>query len=165
MTEPYRVEGQIILLKRWCIWCGISMPKRAPHASSLIRGGSDSRSCSKPSSLRGGEWLGCRFSIHARHKKSEELGAAVNEMPLLVPGTENVFRLVMAAESSFGAASYLIRRPEGNIMMDSPRFDVKLLKRIQVHAPSCCPCAPPPPPFFSLWAGQNSKGIGSLCFM
>ncbi|KAK9826282.1 hypothetical protein WJX74_005700 [Apatococcus lobatus] len=71
------------------------------------------------------------FSIHAKHKKSEEMGAALNEMPLHVSGTENVFHLVMASESSYGAVAYLIRRPEGNIMMDSPRFDVKLLKRIQ----------------------------------
>ena len=60
-------------------------------------------------------WPSCRFSIHAKHKKSEEMGAALDEMPLLVPGTENVFHLVMASESSFGAASYLLRRPEGNV--------------------------------------------------
>lgn len=64
------------------------------------------------------------------------MGAALNEMPVHVSGTENVFHLVMASEASYGAVSYLIRRPEGNIMMDSPRFDVKLLKRIQVSAPS-----------------------------
>ena len=75
----------------------------------------------------------CRFSIHARNKQDGELGAAFDELPVPVPGTDNVFHLVMASENSYGAASYLIRRPQGNIMVDSPRFDRKLLKRIQVR--------------------------------
>ena len=78
--------------------------------------------------------MGYRFSIHAKHKKSEEMGAALDEVPLLVPGTENVFHLVMASGGSYGAASYLLRQPEGNVMVDSPRFDAKLLDRIQVDA-------------------------------
>jgi len=32
---------------------------------------------------------------------------------------------------SFGAASYLIRRPEGNILVDSPRFAAPLVKRLE----------------------------------
>src|SRR5262249_21761736 len=36
-----------------------------------------------------------------------------------------------AAESSFGAASYLIVRPEGNILIDSPRFAERLVRRIE----------------------------------
>ena len=48
------------------------------------------------------------------------------------------------SEASYGAASYLITREGGNVLMDSPRFDPKLLRRIQVHssfAPECGPCA------------------------
>lgn len=35
-------------------------------------------------------------------------------------------------QDSFGSASYLVKRPNGNVMMDSPRFDAKLLARIKV---------------------------------
>lgn len=36
------------------------------------------------------------------------------------------------SQDSFGSASYLVKRPNGNVMMDSPRFDAKLLARIKV---------------------------------
>jgi glyoxylase-like metal-dependent hydrolase (beta-lactamase superfamily II) len=35
------------------------------------------------------------------------------------------------AQSSFGAASWLIRRPEGNVMVDCPRFTAPLVKRLE----------------------------------
>ncbi len=35
------------------------------------------------------------------------------------------------AESSFGAASYLIRRPGGNVLVDSPRFASALVRRLE----------------------------------
>src|SRR4029079_5572385 len=35
-----------------------------------------------------------------------------------------------ASESSYGAASYLIRRPAGNVLVDSPRFARVLVDRI-----------------------------------
>ena len=45
---------------------------------------------------------------------------------------ENVFCCGYAAESSFGASSYLIQRPEGNWMVDSPRAAAPLLRNIEV---------------------------------
>jgi glyoxylase-like metal-dependent hydrolase (beta-lactamase superfamily II)/ferredoxin len=36
-----------------------------------------------------------------------------------------------AAESSFGASSYLIVRPAGNVLVDSPRFAAQLVRRIE----------------------------------
>ena len=44
------------------------------------------------------------------------------------------------AELSFGCASYLIRRPEGNILVDVPRYVPKLVNRIKV-LPYCLGCA------------------------
>lgn len=43
------------------------------------------------------------------------------------------------AELSFGGAGYLIQRPEGNVLVDVPRFNPKLVKRIKVlpHHPAC----------------------------
>ncbi len=51
------------------------------------------------------------------------------EFPL--PVAENVYHCGYHAESSFGAASYLIRREQGNILVDSPRFAAPLVKRLE----------------------------------
>lgn len=44
---------------------------------------------------------------------------------------DNVYYCGFAAESSFGASSYLIQRPEGNWMVDSPRAAGPLLRNIE----------------------------------
>ncbi|HVF89458.1 MAG TPA: ferredoxin, partial [Blastocatellia bacterium] len=43
---------------------------------------------------------------------------------------ENVYFCGFASESSYGASSYLIVRPEGNVLVDSPRFNRPLARRI-----------------------------------
>lgn len=47
------------------------------------------------------------------------------------PVDDNVYFCGFAAESSFGASSYLIHREEGNVLVDSPRFARPLAKRIE----------------------------------
>lgn len=44
---------------------------------------------------------------------------------------DGVFECGFTSESSFGATSYLIRRPGGNVLVDSPRAAAPLLKRIE----------------------------------
>jgi glyoxylase-like metal-dependent hydrolase (beta-lactamase superfamily II)/ferredoxin len=44
---------------------------------------------------------------------------------------DNVYYCGFTAEASFGAASYFIQRPEGNILVDSPRAARPLLKRLE----------------------------------
>ena len=44
---------------------------------------------------------------------------------------DNVYYCGFTAEASFGAASYFIRRPEGNTLVDSPRAARPLLKRLE----------------------------------
>ena len=44
---------------------------------------------------------------------------------------QNVCFNGFASESSYGASSYLIVRPEGNVLVDSPRFARPLVKRIE----------------------------------
>lgn len=44
---------------------------------------------------------------------------------------ENVYFCGFASEKSFGASSYLIVRPEGNVLVDSPRFTTSLVRRIE----------------------------------
>lgn len=47
------------------------------------------------------------------------------------PIDENVFHCGFHSKSSFGATSYLVKRPEGNVMVDSPRFVKALAGRIE----------------------------------
>ena len=46
------------------------------------------------------------------------------------PGPSTVFYCGFHSEASYGAASYFIVRPEGNILVDSPRFTKALVSRI-----------------------------------
>jgi glyoxylase-like metal-dependent hydrolase (beta-lactamase superfamily II)/ferredoxin len=48
-----------------------------------------------------------------------------------IPVAENVYHCGYHAENSYGAASYLIQRREGNVLVDSPRFTPPLVKRIE----------------------------------
>ncbi len=50
--------------------------------------------------------------------------------PVGSPGDE-VYFCGYASESSYGASSYLIRRPGGNVLVDSPRAAKPLLERIE----------------------------------
>ena len=47
------------------------------------------------------------------------------------PIADDVFYCGFASESSFGAASYLIRRPGGNVLVDSPRASRSLIGRLK----------------------------------
>jgi glyoxylase-like metal-dependent hydrolase (beta-lactamase superfamily II)/ferredoxin len=55
--------------------------------------------------------------------------AAIKAYP--EPVAENVYFCGFAAESSYGASSYLIRREAGNILVDSPRFARPLVKQVE----------------------------------
>jgi glyoxylase-like metal-dependent hydrolase (beta-lactamase superfamily II)/ferredoxin len=64
-------------------------------------------------------------------EKRQNFRAGIDAFPS--PVTENVYFCGFTAESSFGAWSYLILRPEsdgGNVLVDSPRFASQLVKRI-----------------------------------
>lgn len=58
-----------------------------------------------------------------------DMRAAMASYPELIEG--DVYCCGFTAESSFGAFSYLIRRNEGNVLVDSPRFSGPLVKRIE----------------------------------
>src|SRR3954471_9310089 len=53
----------------------------------------------------------------------------IDAFPTLI--AEEVYYCGFASEASFGAASYLIRRPEGNLLVDSPRASRPLLARLR----------------------------------
>ncbi len=56
------------------------------------------------------------------------MNSALAALPEPVDG--DVYRCGYAAESSFGAISYLVRKRSGNILIDSPRFSGPLVKNI-----------------------------------
>jgi glyoxylase-like metal-dependent hydrolase (beta-lactamase superfamily II)/ferredoxin len=60
------------------------------------------------------------------HRSAKEAVAAYPELI-----DDNGYFCGFASESSYGASSYLIVRPEGNVLIDSPRFVVPLVKRIE----------------------------------
>jgi glyoxylase-like metal-dependent hydrolase (beta-lactamase superfamily II)/ferredoxin len=73
--------------------------------------------------------LACPTASIGTVDKPRDIKAAQQSFP--IPITENVYHCGYHAESSYGAASYLIQRPEGNVLVDSPRFAPPLVKRIE----------------------------------
>jgi glyoxylase-like metal-dependent hydrolase (beta-lactamase superfamily II)/ferredoxin len=65
-------------------------------------------------------------SIGTRNKLDSRSAAAA--YPELVD--ENVYFCGFASPNTYGAASYLIVRPEGNVLIDSPRWAKSLVQRI-----------------------------------
>ncbi|BBN04495.1 hypothetical protein MPTK1_3g05150 [Marchantia polymorpha subsp. ruderalis] len=63
---------------------------------------------------------------------SKDVLQAQETFPLCIdedlPG---VYHCGFHSDKSFGAASYFIQRPEGNILVDSPRFNERLAKRLE----------------------------------
>jgi glyoxylase-like metal-dependent hydrolase (beta-lactamase superfamily II)/ferredoxin len=66
-------------------------------------------------------------SIGARSK--QDTRSAATSYPEQVD--ENVYFCGYASPNSYGASSYLITRPEGNVLIDSPRFARTLVRRIE----------------------------------
>jgi glyoxylase-like metal-dependent hydrolase (beta-lactamase superfamily II)/ferredoxin len=73
--------------------------------------------------------LACPTASIGTVEKPVEIQAVQHGFPLCVD--ENVYHCGYHAESSYGAASYLILRSEGNILVDSPRFAPPLVKRLE----------------------------------
>ena len=61
-------------------------------------------------------------------ERKQRIAAARDAFP--EPIEDNVYYCGYAAESSYGARSYLIVRPRGNILVDSPRFATALVDRL-----------------------------------
>jgi glyoxylase-like metal-dependent hydrolase (beta-lactamase superfamily II)/ferredoxin len=67
-----------------------------------------------------------------RTEAKHDLAAARSSFPLLVD--EDVYHCGYHSEASFGATSYLVRRPPergGNVLIDSPRWNQGLIERIE----------------------------------
>jgi glyoxylase-like metal-dependent hydrolase (beta-lactamase superfamily II)/ferredoxin len=62
-------------------------------------------------------------------RTKHDLAAARASFPERVE--DEVYHLGYHAEASFGAASYLVRRPEGNVLVDSPRFTAPVVTALE----------------------------------
>ena len=73
--------------------------------------------------------LACPTASIGTVEKPKDIKTVQLSFPL--PVADNVYHCGYHSASSYGAASYLIVRPEGNILVDSPRFTSPLVKRIE----------------------------------
>jgi glyoxylase-like metal-dependent hydrolase (beta-lactamase superfamily II)/ferredoxin len=73
--------------------------------------------------------LACPTASIGTVDKPRDIKAAQQSFP--IPIAENVYHCGYHAESSYGAASYLIQRSDGNVLVDSPRFAPPLVKRLE----------------------------------
>ena len=73
--------------------------------------------------------LACPTGSIGTQEPPKDIRQVQQDFPLQVD--ENVYYCGYHSKKSFGAASYLIVRPEGNVLVDSPRFTPPLVKQIE----------------------------------
>jgi glyoxylase-like metal-dependent hydrolase (beta-lactamase superfamily II)/ferredoxin len=73
--------------------------------------------------------LSCPTASIGTIDKPEDIKDAQRSLPILV--TENIYHCGYHSEKSYAAASYLIQHPDGNILVDSPRYTPPLVDRIE----------------------------------
>lgn len=73
--------------------------------------------------------LACPTASIGTVEKPADIKAVQHSFPVSI--TDTVYHCGYHAESSYGAASYLIQRPDGNVLVDSPRFTPPLVKRLE----------------------------------
>ncbi len=72
--------------------------------------------------------LSCPTASIGTVDKPRDITQVQASLPTLI--SENVYHCGYHSEQSYGAASYLIQLPTGNILVDSPRFTPPLVKRM-----------------------------------
>lgn len=73
--------------------------------------------------------LACPTGSIGTEEKPTDIQQVQQQFPLKIDG--NVFYCGYHSKKSFGAASYFIQRPEGNVLVDSPRFTPPLVKQLE----------------------------------
>jgi glyoxylase-like metal-dependent hydrolase (beta-lactamase superfamily II)/ferredoxin len=73
--------------------------------------------------------LSCPTASIGTVEKPTDIQQVQASLPILL--APSVYHCGYHAESSFGAASYLIQRPDGNVLVDSPRFAPPLVKQLE----------------------------------
>jgi glyoxylase-like metal-dependent hydrolase (beta-lactamase superfamily II)/ferredoxin len=73
--------------------------------------------------------LSCPTSSIGTVEKPEDIKIAQSTLPITIE--ENVYHCGYHSEKSYAAASYFIQLPQGNILVDSPRFTPPLVKQLE----------------------------------
>jgi glyoxylase-like metal-dependent hydrolase (beta-lactamase superfamily II)/ferredoxin len=73
--------------------------------------------------------LSCPTASIGTVGKAPDLAQAQQDFPL--PVAEGVSHCGYHSEDSFGAASWLLRTPQGNVLVDVPRFATPLVRRVE----------------------------------
>ncbi|AFY40074.1 metallo-beta-lactamase superfamily hydrolase [[Leptolyngbya] sp. PCC 7376] len=73
--------------------------------------------------------LACPTASIGTVNSPNDIKAIQAEFPLNI--AENVYYCGYHSKKSFGATSYFIQRPDGNILIDSPRFNPPLTKQLE----------------------------------
>lgn len=73
--------------------------------------------------------LSCPTSSIGTVETPKDIKTAQHSFPLLVE--DNVYHCGYHSEKSYAATSYFIQRPDGNVLVDSPRFTPPLVKRLE----------------------------------
>jgi ferredoxin len=73
--------------------------------------------------------LSCPTASIGTVEKPNNIKDIHQKFPL--PIAENVYHCGYHSEKSFGAASYFVKRDQGNILIDSPRFSPPLIKQLE----------------------------------
>ncbi|MDZ8056429.1 MAG: MBL fold metallo-hydrolase [Aulosira sp. ZfuVER01] len=73
--------------------------------------------------------LACPTSSIGTVEKPQDIKNAQENFPIVVE--DNVYHCGYHSEKSYAATSYFIQHPEGNILVDSPRFTPPLVKRLE----------------------------------
>ncbi|GAB4382338.1 MAG: MBL fold metallo-hydrolase [Elainellaceae cyanobacterium] len=73
--------------------------------------------------------LSCPTASIGTVEKPTDIKAAQASFP--IPIADQVYHCGYHAEASYAAASYFIQRPEGNVLVDSPRFAAPLVKQLE----------------------------------
>lgn len=73
--------------------------------------------------------LACPTSSIGTVEKPEDIKDAQQSFP--IPIEDDVYHCGYHSESSYAATSYFIQRPDGNVLVDSPRFAPPLVKRLE----------------------------------
>ena len=73
--------------------------------------------------------LACPTASIGTVEKPTGIKQVQETFPVLIE--DNVYYCGYHSEASYGAASYFIQRPEGNILVDSPRYAPPLVKQIE----------------------------------
>jgi glyoxylase-like metal-dependent hydrolase (beta-lactamase superfamily II)/ferredoxin len=108
-----------------CRWMASEVFRSAGNQSAVYHQPSDEKEQLKAMQAL----LSCPTASIGTVEKPKDIKTVQQTIPILVE--DNVYHCGYHSEQSYGAASYLIQRTEGNILIDSPRFAPPLVKQLE----------------------------------